>query len=183
MSIKLMSLVWDSELPTDEKFVALALADFADDDGNRIYPSVSTIARKVGKSERQVQRTLSKLKRSRLLTPVSGEAGGRGNTVHYHMDVNRLGGKGVNMSPFTEPESVERVTYATQRVTPTSPDPSRTTSSGSGSDPEGESVSFAGKPRTPRGEGGSVYKPRSRFDTPPMQSPGTVSQRRPRSRL
>ena len=54
MSVKIMGLVWDSCLPRDEKFVALAYADHASHDGSGIFPSVNLIAkrseeRRVGK--------------------------------------------------------------------------------------------------------------------------------------
>jgi hypothetical protein len=61
MSVKMMGLVWDADLPRDEKFILLAYADHADHDGHNIYPSIATIARKTGYSERSVQVITRKL--------------------------------------------------------------------------------------------------------------------------
>ena len=55
MSVKIMGLVWDLDLPQNEKFVLLAYADHADHNGNNIFPAVSTIAEKTGYSERSIQ--------------------------------------------------------------------------------------------------------------------------------
>jgi len=56
-----MSLVWEADLPPSEKYVLLALADHARDDGTRIYPSVKTVCRKTGFSRRTVQRHINTL--------------------------------------------------------------------------------------------------------------------------
>jgi hypothetical protein len=61
VSVEVMGLVWRSSLPSDEKFVALALADFADSDGRNVYPSQAVIGEMVGKTERRVRDTLRKL--------------------------------------------------------------------------------------------------------------------------
>lgn len=87
MSVELMGKVWASLLPSDEKFVALALADFADDDGGHIYPSQKTVARKVGKSVRAVRDTLAKLVRRGILKPLNRPGGG---PVHYRLDAQAL---------------------------------------------------------------------------------------------
>lgn len=186
MSIKLMSLVWDSPLPMTEKFVALALADFADDEGNRIYPSVKTLAVKVGKSERAIQYNLRRLISRGILEAVSGENGGRGNTVHYRMHADRLASpvedrKGDKVAPFTEAVEGERVQLSTQRVQPASPDPLRTIRSGSGSEVE---AIAGGDPLHPRESKRNIVlgsrAPRSRLDIPSLNS---TRPRRVRSRL
>jgi len=69
MSVKIMGLVWDLDLPRDEKFVLLAYADHASHDGTNIYPSVSTIAEKTGYSERSVQLITRQLEERKLLIP------------------------------------------------------------------------------------------------------------------
>src|SRR5574342_499607 len=69
MSVKIMGLVWDYEIPRDEKFVLLAYADHASHDGTNVYPSVATIARKTGYSERSVQIITRKLQKMELLIP------------------------------------------------------------------------------------------------------------------
>ncbi len=61
MSVKVSGAVWDAPLPQGLKLMMLALADHADHDGENIFPSVGTLARKTGYSERQVQRLLKEL--------------------------------------------------------------------------------------------------------------------------
>lgn len=67
----------------------LALADFADDNGERIFPSVATLAAKVRLSERAVQYLLRKLEQLRWLEVVV-EGGGRRRTRLYRIPVERL---------------------------------------------------------------------------------------------
>lgn len=67
MSIKLMSQVWESDLPSEQKYTLLALADYANDDGENVYPSVGTLARKTSLSPRTVQRHLRALEADGLI--------------------------------------------------------------------------------------------------------------------
>jgi len=62
-----MGLVWDLDLPSNEKFILLAYADHADHEGRNIYPAVATIARKTGYSERSVQSLTRSLQERGLL--------------------------------------------------------------------------------------------------------------------
>jgi hypothetical protein len=68
MSIRLMSAVWDMDLPAGEKIVLLALADQANDEGRQCWPSVETIMRRSGQGERTVRRALSSLEEKGHLT-------------------------------------------------------------------------------------------------------------------
>ena len=61
MSIKIMSQVWELDLPHNVQSIFLALADHADDDGY-CYPSVGRLAWRTGYGVRQVQRTLKELR-------------------------------------------------------------------------------------------------------------------------
>lgn len=61
MSIKLMSQVWDLDLPHNQLWVLMALADYADDDGY-CWPSMTRLAHKTGYSDRQIRRVISDLK-------------------------------------------------------------------------------------------------------------------------
>ena len=57
-----MSWVWkDSKATGTDKFVLLAIADNAWDDGSNAWPSVATISRKTGLSTRTVQRCIQNL--------------------------------------------------------------------------------------------------------------------------
>lgn len=61
-----MTQVWALDLPSSEKFVLLALADNANDEGE-CWPSIQTIARKTNLSERTVQRAIIDLEERRLV--------------------------------------------------------------------------------------------------------------------
>ena len=69
MSVKIMGLVWEIDLPSNEKLVLLAYADHAAHDGTGIYPAVALVARKTGYSEREVQRVTRTLQGKGLLIP------------------------------------------------------------------------------------------------------------------
>jgi len=140
MSIKIMSQVWELDLPHNAQSIFLALADHADDDGY-CYPSVGQLAWKTGYGVRQVQRTLKDLRDQKMAIPTGSVAGGRHNTVVYRLypsagkqkppfqprterqilaDI-----KGDNMTPIDaeteikgDTQDAERVTFETQRVSP-----------------------------------------------------------------
>jgi hypothetical protein len=62
MSIEVMSWVWKKSKATGTtKFVLLAIADNAWDDGSNAWPSITTISKKTGLSERTVQRCIQNL--------------------------------------------------------------------------------------------------------------------------
>lgn len=62
MSIEVMSWVWKKSVATGtDKFVLLAIADNAWDDGSNAWPSINTISRKTGLSIRTVQRCIQNL--------------------------------------------------------------------------------------------------------------------------
>jgi DNA-binding transcriptional regulator YhcF (GntR family) len=62
MSIEVMSWVWKKSKATGtDKFVLLAIADNAWDDGSNAWPSINTISRKTGLSTRTVQRCIQNL--------------------------------------------------------------------------------------------------------------------------
>jgi helix-turn-helix protein len=121
MSIKVSSQVWELKLPTNEKLLLLALADFADDSGARCYPGKKRLARMTGQSVRQVQRNLQSLKKKNLAVPVHYEKGGRQKSTEFHLHPEN-GEKTETetpASPFTEEkgrrEQRERETPATEK--------------------------------------------------------------------
>lgn len=79
MSIKLMSLVWECDLPPNQTFVLLAMADHAHDDGSRCFPSVAKLAWKCGYSRRQIQNIIQALRKKAILLVVNHDTGGRGS--------------------------------------------------------------------------------------------------------
>lgn len=60
MSIKLMSQVWEAKLSFTDKFVLLALADNANDEG-ACWPSIETLCKKTCLSERTVHYAIKRL--------------------------------------------------------------------------------------------------------------------------
>ncbi len=67
MSIKIMSMVFDAQLKSNQKLVMLALADHANDMGGRVFPSIERVAHKVCLSKRQVQRIMNDLRKEGLI--------------------------------------------------------------------------------------------------------------------
>jgi hypothetical protein len=61
MSVKLMGAVFELDIPRDPKFVLLAMADPAADDGSNSYLSIETISKKTSMSVRGVQTILRRL--------------------------------------------------------------------------------------------------------------------------
>lgn len=87
-----MSLVWD--LPVDsptKKLTLLALADWCNDDGGSLYPSLQAVADRVGVSRDQARRHVRALVCDGLLDVVDGAQGGRpGATPRYQLHVSRI---------------------------------------------------------------------------------------------
>lgn len=70
MSIEIMSMVWKASnefLTSSEKTVLVRLADFAADDGYRVYPSWNRIIRDTGISRSSVARSFSSLQKKGVL--------------------------------------------------------------------------------------------------------------------
>lgn len=97
LSIKIMSAVWELDLPRDEKIVLLAFADHADDDGV-CWPAVERIALKCGYSERSIQRKLGPLQDRGLLVEMDPAfVGGRGQMRRFRVSPE----KGDKLTPLT----------------------------------------------------------------------------------
>ena len=92
MSIEIMSLVWKNyNRGGSEKLAMLALADWGDDEGRRLYPSVKGVARKINVSESQARRILHGLIEEGYLQVVFNHNGGApGQTRHYQLNVDKL---------------------------------------------------------------------------------------------
>lgn len=105
MSAKISGLVWELDLPREEKYVLLCLADHANHDGGDVFPSIGLVAWKTGYSERRIQELMRHLEHRRLLVRVE-ERIGRGKTTKYRIDVNaglfkRPRTKGASVSPIS----------------------------------------------------------------------------------
>lgn len=81
MSVRVMTAVWDIDLPDSEKIVLLALADCANDEGD-CWPSMATLTRKCSKSERTVQSAIKRLVVAGHLT--RREVPGKGCSYKLH---------------------------------------------------------------------------------------------------
>lgn len=120
MSIKVMSAVWELDLPPGEKLVLLALADFANDAGE-CWPSMEGIARKSSMTERGVRKIVRKLEDAGLVQTNVG--GGRFGCSVYYLK------PGTSFPPeHRSPRNVSAETrnVSAQNPEPRSPEPSRT---------------------------------------------------------
>jgi hypothetical protein len=92
MSIKVSRAVWEHFREGGNlKLTMLALADWSDDDGGRIYPSMASIAVKVCCSQAQARRTVHALIARGVVEVVGNESGGPpGSTRRYRINLQRL---------------------------------------------------------------------------------------------
>jgi len=131
MSVKIMGLVWELDLPQRDLLVLLALADHADHEGGNAYPSLALIAWKVNVSERTVQRAIAKLVNQGVL-----EAEGRpGKTTVFSLHLDRCPAKppfkNIDPRQIVTPVKMPPLTRQAKKVTTTpdtamSPEPSIT---------------------------------------------------------
>lgn len=87
MSVKIMGMVWDADLPRNQKMILLAYADHADHEGRNIFPSVGRIAWKTGYSERAVQQITRELETAGILIL---DGTGPIGTNRFHIEVEAL---------------------------------------------------------------------------------------------
>lgn len=88
MSIRLMTLVWDIQFPTQSQLLcALKLADFANDDGGSVFPSRNRLARDCQCSESTVKNTLRAFRDIGLLHVVEEGGSGPGDTTRYEWNM------------------------------------------------------------------------------------------------
>ncbi|HEX6992408.1 MAG TPA: helix-turn-helix domain-containing protein [Gemmatimonadales bacterium] len=105
MSIMVMGLVF-SHYPVGggEMLTMLKLADYANDQGQHVYPAVATIAEQTCQSGRQVQRHITKIIERGWIELVRRGGQGPGKTTVYRVRVpeikQQLVGKGDKMSPI-----------------------------------------------------------------------------------
>ncbi|WP_434626091.1 helix-turn-helix domain-containing protein [Azospirillum sp. B2RO_4] len=92
MSLRAMAAVWGSPRPLDTMtaIVLVRLADFADDHGGGIFPSVKRVAAECRLSPRKVQYILRDLEATGLLVKVADEDPGRRRGREYRLDLSAL---------------------------------------------------------------------------------------------
>ncbi|MBR7961222.1 helix-turn-helix domain-containing protein [Burkholderia vietnamiensis] len=93
MSIKVQTMVWDRFPGEDhELLLALKLADFCDDNGEHIFPSIETLAEKTRRSVRAVQYQIKSMVERGWLILVANAAGGRGRACEYRINPDWING-------------------------------------------------------------------------------------------
>ena len=135
MSIRLMSMIFE-RYPEggSEMLLALAMADHANDDGARIWPSLDELARKTRQSRRTVQRQIAKMLASGWLEQVRTATGRPGATNEYRVCPAWVAGAelpktGVNVTPVEDspelatgdtltPLALQQVVHTGDKVTP-----------------------------------------------------------------
>lgn len=90
MSAKVMGLVFEADLPRAEKFILLALADHAKEDGSDVYPSVARIQWKTGYSERQIRSLIDSLERMGILQIVHPGGSGPADVRKYKIVISKI---------------------------------------------------------------------------------------------
>jgi hypothetical protein len=92
VSVKVMSLVWENfNRGGSEKLAMLALADWCNDQGGSLHPSINSIAHKINVSESQARRIVHGFINDGYLTVLANHNGGdRGQTRHYKLNVEML---------------------------------------------------------------------------------------------
>jgi hypothetical protein len=110
VSGKLAMSVFNSRLPAPLKRLAALLALWGSDDGDRIFPSVGTLARQLGCDPRTVKRQRAALITLGVLQPVTPRTGGRAKTTRYQLD----------LAPLTHAEKGDATVtlFEDKRVTP-----------------------------------------------------------------
>lgn len=85
MSTKVLGPAWDVPLPSSHKLVLISLADQANDAGV-CWPSVGSISRRTGLSDRTVQSAVRALSEAKLVEIERKN----GRTSHYRIDLDRM---------------------------------------------------------------------------------------------
>lgn len=89
-----MAAVWAAPIsPPSLKLAILALADWCNDTGGSLHPSMNSIAAKVGVSKSQAQRLVHAAMSDGYLSVIAnGNGGAPGATPHYQLHLDRLPG-------------------------------------------------------------------------------------------
>lgn len=125
-----MSLVWENyKAGGSEKLTMLALADWCDDNGGSLFPSISGIAKKINSSENWARRLVHRFIKSGYLKVVGNNNGGNpGQTRHYQLNLKMLTIPQLDGSIIVEGSTiVYPYTIGTEGVNHSVPEPSLTT--------------------------------------------------------
>lgn len=86
MSWKISGLVWELELTHSQQSILMAMADHAEHDGSKVFPSVARISWKTGYSDRHVRRVMKDLRNMEILVLV--EEATRRRPREYRIDIS-----------------------------------------------------------------------------------------------
>lgn len=161
MSIRVSSMVWAADLPSAPlKLVLLSMADRADDNGGRLWPSMADTAERCSMSPQQARRHVHTLIDAGFLSVVGNPKGGRNLSARYQINLDRLASE-MPCTKAATAESVslgkahidaskgchtgpERLSHRAERVSPVREETSETTSNGHKPLPGGAGVSGQG---------------------------------------
>lgn len=119
-----MSLVWDNfTRGGSDKLALLAMADWCNDLGGSLHPSVSTVAKKINRTEKQAREILHRLISEGWIMVIGNENGGKpGQSRKYQINVEKLLTPPASVTPTPNVDVTPNVS-----VTPNVcvPDPSR----------------------------------------------------------
>lgn len=89
MSIRVMTAIWDcNAYEGGTLLVLLAMADWAQDDGSRVFPTMETLAAKARLSVRGAQNCVARLKRDGVILEVNPAR--RGKATEYKIVLDRV---------------------------------------------------------------------------------------------
>lgn len=96
-----MSLVWENfNRGGSEKLAMLALADWCNDQGGSLHPSISGVAKKINVSESQARRIIHKFIDEGYLSVLANHDGGNpGQSRHYRINVGMLSTPSTDATP------------------------------------------------------------------------------------
>lgn len=106
-----MALVWDNfNRGGSEKLAMLALADWCNDQGGSLHPSISTIAKKINVSESQARRIIHGFINEGFLTVIANHGGGNpGQSRHYMLNIEKLSTSSANNSITTSMDATPSI--------------------------------------------------------------------------
>ena len=91
MSIALMSRVMDAPLGNStDKLVLLVLADYANNDGENVFPSIATVARRCDLSDRTVQLSLKRMAGKKWISAAGQVRVSNGTVTRYRIHAKNL---------------------------------------------------------------------------------------------
>lgn len=117
MAISVSTLVWKlrpTVVSPSERLVLAALADYANGNGQNVWPAVGTLAKRTSLTSRSVQRVLHQLVRKGFIVPVGVMARG---SVRYGMNLERLAADGTDRDTVSQSTSHDYDTVSQSTTT------------------------------------------------------------------